>query len=401
MSLNASQWREKIQSAAGNIFPSIQKVRRHLHQHPELSFNEFKTSEYLQNLLKDAGIPFVAGLVKTGIRAEIKGASDGRQVALRGDMDALPIQETNKTAYKSINDGVMHACGHDVHSACLLGAGMILHSLAEHLPGTVVLVFQPGEEQHPGGARLMLEDGVFQDRHPSSIFAQHVFPTLPAGMVGFREGRYMASSDEIFIKVRGKGGHAAMPHQLVDPVHTAAQMLVAMQAVSSRFAPPLVPTVLSFGKVIANGATNVIPDEVLLEGTFRTMDEQWRNKAHEQILRIATETAHAYGAKADVEISRGYPVLYNHEALTRRSRHAAEEYLGKEQVVNLDMRMTAEDFAWFAQEMPACFYRLGTAGQNGAYTSGVHTSTFDIDEQALITGMGMMAWLAVNELLQP
>lgn len=192
-----------------------------------------------------------------------------------------------------------------------------------------------------------------------------------------------------------------MPHQLVDPVHTAAQMLVAMQAVSSRFAPPLVPTVLSFGKVIANGATNVIPDEVLLEGTFRTMDEQWRNKAHEQILRIATETAHAYGAKADVEISRGYPVLYNHEALTRRSRHAAEEYLGKEQVVNLDMRMTAEDFAWFAQEMPACFYRLGTAGQNGAYTSGVHTSTFDIDEQALITGMGMMAWLAVNELLQP
>jgi amidohydrolase len=398
MKLTADQWRGKIQEAAKELFPVIKGIRRHIHQHPELSFQEFKTSEFLQEQLRKAGIAFSNNWVKTGILAEIKGFQEGKLIALRGDMDALPIHETRQTEYTSLNDGVMHACGHDVHSACVLGAGMILQSLSTHLPGTVQLVFQPGEEQHPGGAKLMLEAGVFQDRQPSAIFAQHVFPTLPAGKVGFREGRYMASSDEIYIRIRGKGGHAAMPHQIVDPVITSAHVLVALQSVASRYAPPLLPTVLSFGRIEALGATNVIPDEVKIEGTFRTMDEQWRAKAHELILRIATETAHAYGAKAEVEISRGYPVLSNQVALTKRTRKAAEHYLGTEHVVELEMRMTAEDFAWFAQEMPACFYRLGTAGQNGGFTAGVHTSTFDIDEEALVTGMGLMAWLAVQEL---
>lgn len=398
MTWTNDQWRAQIQGAARELFPVIQSVRRHIHQHPELSFQEFKTSAFLSEKLSNAGIAILGNWVKTGILAEVKGGRDGKTVALRGDMDALPIQETSQANYISQVAGVMHACGHDVHSACVLGAGMILQSLAGELPGSVQLVFQPGEEQHPGGAMLMLEEGLFQDKRPSAIFAQHVFPTLSAGKVGFREGRYMASSDEIFIRIKGKGGHAAMPHQLVDPVLTAAQVILALQSVSSRYAPPLLPTVLSFGKVLAQGATNIIPDEVYLEGTFRTMDEHWRAKAHELILRITSETAHAFGARAEVEISKGYPVLHNQEELTRRSRSAAEFYLGKENVVDLEMRMTAEDFAWFAREMPACFYRLGTAGKNGSCISGVHTSTFDIDEDALITGMGLMAWLAVSEL---
>jgi amidohydrolase len=400
MILNTEQWRVKILEAARHFFPSVKDVRRHLHMHPELSFQEYKTSEFIQKQLSQAGIPFSNNWVQTGVLAEIKGHLGGKLVALRGDMDALPIHETNETNYASMNNGVMHACGHDVHSACVLGAGFILQSLAEHLPGTVQLVFQPGEEQHPGGARLMLDAGIFKGQQPSAIIAQHVFPSLAAGKVGFREGRYMASSDEIYIRIKGKGGHAAMPHQIVDPVLTAAHVLVALQSVSSRYAPPFMPTVLSFGKMDAAGATNVIPDDVILEGTFRTMDEQWRSIAHEHILRIAEETAHAFGAQAEVEISKGYPVLCNEEALTRRCRQAAEAYLGKEQVLELDMRMTAEDFSWFAQEMPACFYRLGTAGQDGKFSSGVHTSSFDVDEEALLTGMGLMAWLAVNELLE-
>jgi amidohydrolase len=273
-----------------------------------------------------------------------------------------------------------------------------LNAIREEWNGEVILLFQPGEEKLPGGARLMLKEGVFDDKIPASVLAQHVFPSMPAGKVGFRGGKYMASTDEIYITVQGKGGHGAMPHQVNDPIVAAAQIILALQQVSSRLAAPGTPTVLSIGKVIANGATNVIPDEVKLEGTFRTMDEPWRMRAHEHIRRICTETAHAMGVKAEVEIRKGYPVLDNDEALTARCVHAAEAYLGKENVELLEKRMTAEDFAWIAQEYPSCFYRLGTAGENGAYTSGVHTSTFDINEDALITGMGLMAWLTLQEL---
>jgi len=314
-------------------------------------------------------------------------------------MDALPIHETNHTDYTSTVPGVMHACGHDVHSACVLGAGIILNKLRNQFPGVVNLLFQPGEEVLPGGARLMLEEGVFDNQRPSGVIAQHVYPSLEAGKVGFREGKYMASTDEIYLTIKGRGGHGALPQHLNDPIVAAAQVILSLQQVSSRLAPPAIPTVLSFGKVIAEGATNVIPDIVQLEGTFRTMDESWRMKAHEHIRRIATETAHAYGVKADVDIRKGYPVLTNDPELTRRSKAAAAEYLGEENVEELDIRMTAEDFAWIAMEYPACFYRLGTAGTNGGFTSGVHTSTFDIDEEALRTGSGLMAFLTIKELL--
>jgi len=397
--MNMQEWADSIRRKTDELFEKIRSVRRHIHQHPELSFEEFNTSAFFKNELNVSGIPFSEDWVKTGILAEIQGALPGKTIALRGDIDALPISEISERVYASVNPGIMHACGHDVHSSCLLGAGMILNSLKAELPGSVQLIFQPGEEKLPGGARLMLDAGIFEKKAPSAIIAQHVFPSLVAGKVGFRAGQYMASTDEIYITLRGKGGHGAMPHQVTDPIVAAAQVILALQQVSSRNASPMMPTVLSIGKVIANGATNVIPDIVELEGTFRTMDEDWRWKAHELIRRIVTETAHASGVRAEVDIRKGYPVLFNHELLTGRCREAAEFYLGKENVTDLEMRMTAEDFAWFAQEYPVCFYRLGTAGENGAFSSGVHTSTFDINEEALKTGMGLMAFIAVSELI--
>jgi len=398
MSISPEQLKLLVKEEAQQLFPLIRTIRRHLHQHPELSFEEFETSKYLQQILQNHALSFTNGWAGTGIRAVLTGNGQGKTLALRGDMDALPIQETSQTAYTSQHAGVMHACGHDVHSACVLGASIILQKLREHWAGEVLVVFQPGEEKLPGGARLMLEAGVFEDKVPSSVMAQHVFPSLPAGKVGFRAGTYMASTDEIYITVRGKGGHGAMPQQVNDPILASAQIILALQQVTSRLALPGVPTVLTIGKVIAEGATNVIPDEVKMEGTFRTMNEAWRMKAHEHIRRICSETAHAYGVKAEVDIRKGYPVLENNEALTQRCRKAAQEYLGEENVVELEKRMTAEDFAWIAQEFPSCFYRLGTAGENGAFSAGVHTSTFDINEEALLTGMGLMAWLTLQEL---
>lgn len=400
MSITETEWINLIRQSADEQFNKIRDVRRHLHKHPELSFQEYQTSAFIKSCLSEAGIEFSDGWVKTGILATIHGSKNHKTLALRGDMDALPIAEKNNTEYASVNAGIMHACGHDVHTACLLGAGLILKALKEKLPGNVQLVFQPGEERNPGGASLMLEEGVFGQQVPSAIMAQHVFPSLPAGKVGFKPGRYMASCDEIYIKVRGKGGHAAAPSQLIDPVIVSANILIALQTIASRYAPPFVPTVLSFGKVIADGATNIIPDMVSIDGTFRTMDEQWRMRAHELIHRIVTETAHAFGARVEIEISKGYPVLHNDEELTERCRNAAIEFLGVENVVDLDMRMSSEDFSWFAQEIPGCFYRLGTAGENGAFTSGIHTNTFDIEEEAIRTGMGLMAWLAVKELIR-
>lgn len=390
--------KQQIQEEAARVFPIVQTIRRHLHQHPELSFEEIKTSQYVAEKLAHFGIEFTTGWVGTGIRAVIKGKGKGKTIALRGDMDALPILETNETDYTSVNAGVMHACGHDVHTACVIGTAIILQKLSDLWSGEVVLIFQPGEEKLPGGARLMMEAGIFDDAKPASVLAQHVFSSLPAGKVGFRSGKYMASTDELYITVRGKGGHGAMPHQVNDPIIASAQIILSLQQVCSRLAAPGTPTVLSIGKIIANGATNVIPDEVKLEGTFRTMDENWRMRAHEHIHRICTETAHALGVKAEVDIRKGYPVLDNNEPLTERCILAAREYLGDENVTLLEKRMTAEDFAWIAQDYPACFYRLGTAGENGAFTAGVHTSNFDINEQALITGVGLMTWLTLKEL---
>ena len=389
------QLAEKIKEKADFCFSEVVKLRKHLHKHPELSFQEYETSRFVAEQLGIYGISSnpVAG---TGLIARIDGKKKikKRSVALRSELDALPVQEETGLPFRSVNKGIMHACGHDVHTACLLGAARIIKELEKEFPGTVYLVFQPGEESLPGGAKKMMDEDLFSGDKPDLIIAQHVLPELDAGYAGVRPGLYMASGDEIYITVTGEGGHAAMPHTTTDTVVAMAQVVVALQQVSSRFAPPQIPTVLSFGKLIANGATNVIPPEVILEGTFRTMDEKWRARAHELITGIATKTAESLGAACRVEIRKGYPLLYNDPVQTGVIKELMSEYLGPERVADLPIRMTTEDFAWFAQRYPAVFCRLGT----GMPDKKLHAPDFDIDEKALLTGSGLMAWLAMSFL---
>lgn len=389
-----------IRSLAAQYHPDAIGYRRHLHAHPELSFQEVETGRYVAARLEEWGIEHRHGMAGNGVVALIKGKKPGKRVvALRADMDALPIREANDVPYKSQNDGVMHACGHDVHTASLLGTARILHALRNQFEGAVKCIFQPGEERLPGGASIMIKEGVLRAPQPAAMFGQHVHPPLRAGMVGFRAGMYMASADEIYVTVKGRGGHGAMPHECIDPVVITAQIIVALQQIASRYGDPTIPTVLTFGKINANGgSTNVIPNEVKLEGTFRTMDEKWRMEAHKRMKRIAENMAKSMGGACEFNILKGYPVLFNHEALTARSQQWAVEFLGADRVVDLPMRMTAEDFAWYSQLLPACFYRLGTGNPERRITSNIHTDTFDIDEAALETGMGLMAWLAVKEL---
>jgi amidohydrolase len=391
--------KQKVQELANSFSGDAVRIRRHMHQFPELSFEEFKTSAFIKSELEAIGIADIKSCAGTGWLAIIEGRNPSSGVlALRADMDALPITETNEVDYKSQNEGVMHACGHDVHTASLLGTARILFELREHFEGTVKLIFQPGEEKLPGGASKMIAEGALQSPEVNNIIGQHVMPLIPAGKVGFRQGLYMASADEIYIDIHGKGGHGAHPHQNIDPVAIGAQMLVALHQIVSRTAKPAIPSVLSFGKVEAKGATNVIPDTMHLEGTFRTFDEDWRMAAHQKIKKVATGICEAMGATCDIDIKLGYPCLTNDDDLTQKSRSYAENYLGKENVEDLEIWPAGEDFAFFSQEIPACFYRLGTRNEAKGITSMVHTPTFDVDEKALETGTGLMAWIALSEL---
>lgn len=391
--------KDKIKALAKDFKSDIIALRRHLHAHPELSFQEYQTSAFVEEKLKSFGISQLEKKADTGIVALIEGRNPSAKViALRADMDALPIIEQNEVSYKSTNPGVMHACGHDVHTASLLGAAKILNGIRDDFEGTVKLIFQPGEELIPGGASLMIKDKVLENPRPSGIVGQHVMPLIPVGKVGFRKGMYMASADELYITVKGKGGHGAMPETLVDPVLIASHMIVALQQVVSRNASPKIPSVLSFGRVQALGATNVIPNEVKIQGTFRTLNEEWRAKAHVQMVKIAKGIVEGMGGEVDFEVRRGYPFLKNAEALTERAQQAAISYMGEENVVDLDIWMAAEDFSYYTQEIDGCFYRLGTRNEAKGIVSGVHTPTFDIDEDALEIGAGLMAYIAVNEL---
>lgn len=389
---------EVLRRDAEALEKTLVSDRRHLHQNPELSFEEVQTSAFVQERLRDLNIPFTSGIGGYGVVANLQGHSPGPVVALRADMDALPIQEANEVPYASKVPGVMHACGHDVHTASLLGVAALLRSRTQDFSGTVRFLFQPAEEKLPGGASLMIRDGALANPTPQAIYGQHVMPLLPAGTVGFRSGRYMASADEIRLTIRGKGGHAAMPHLNTDAVLIASHIVVALQQVVSRRANPTLPSVLSFGHIIGEGAYNVLPNDVRLRGTFRTMDETWRDQAHALIREIASGTASAMGAVCDVEIDRGYPMLFNHPESTALARSTAEAYLGPQQVVDLDLWMAAEDFAFYAQQIPATFYRLGTRNEAKGWVSSVHTSTFDVDESALPLGAGLMAAIALEQL---
>jgi amidohydrolase len=391
--------KEKIKSLAKAYKEEVIATRRHLHKNPELSYQEFKTAAFVKEQLENLGITHIEQKATTGWLALIEGKNPGKKViALRADMDALPIIEANDVPYKSQNPGVMHACGHDAHTASLLGAAKILNELKDHFEGTIKLIFQPGEEVAPGGASFMIKDGVLENPRPQGIIGQHVMPFIPVGKVGFRQGLYMASADELYITVKGKGGHAAMPESLIDPVLIASHMIVALQQVVSRAASPKIPSVLSFGRVEALGATNVIPNEVKIQGTFRTLNEDWRAKAHQKMLQIAHGIVEGMGGELDFEIRKGYPFLQNDPEMTARATEAAKAYLGEENVLDLDIWMAAEDFAYYSQVIDGCFYRLGTRNEAKGIISGVHTPTFDIDEDALEIGAGLMAWLAVSEL---
>ena len=387
---------EKVRNIAKKHVLEAINIRKHLHANPELSFQEYETSKYIQSVLKKHDIPFTTGHVETGIIATIKGKNPyTKEILLRADLDALPITEDNNVEYKSKNEGVMHACGHDFHSASLIGTALILNELKEDFNGTIKFVFQPGEEKLPGGAKLMIEGGLLNNK-PQACIAQHVYPDLQVGKVGFRPGLYMASADEIYITVKGKGGHAALPHILNDPVLMTSQIITNLQQIVSRSNKPNNPSVLSFGYVNAQGETNIIPDTVQIKGTFRTFDEKWRFLAHEKMKKIASSICESAGGSCDFDIKVGSPFLVNNEQITKIAINAAEKYLGKENVINLDLRMTSEDFAYISQSSPSCFYRIGTS--DGKTSKRLHTSRFDIDEKAFSISSGLMAYIALEQI---
>ena len=388
--------KERIRQLAKDHAAEFIEIRHHLHAHPELSYEEYDTSAFVQQKLQSWGIPFVV-MAKTGVVGLLKGKNPGKRVvALRADMDALPITEENDIAYKSVKPGVMHACGHDVHTTCLLGAAKILSELKDEWEGTVKLIFQPGEEKNPGGASLMIADGVLENPKPGKIIALHVHPGLEVGRLSFRNGMVMASADELYITIKSKGGHAAAPQFTADTILIASQLVVSLQQIISRNNSPVNPSVLSITSFQGGHTTNVIPSEVKLMGTFRAMDEEWRFKAHELIRKQTTELVHALGAEASIHIDVGYPFVLNDEALGNSARQKAEEYMGAGNVEETELRMGAEDFAYYSHQVPACFFRLGAGNKAKGITSGVHTPTFNIDENAIEIGMGMMAWLGAT-----
>lgn len=386
---------ESIKERARLLHPTVVEWRRHLHAHPELSYQEFETAAFVQARLKEMEIEFQV-MSSTGVIGLIKGKNpESRTVALRADMDALPILEENDLPYRSKHEGVMHACGHDVHTACLLGAAQILQETKEQWSGTVKLIFQPGEEKNPGGASLLIKEGVLENPKPQAIVALHVNTLLEAGEVSFRSGKVMASADELYFTIKGKGGHAASPHLAVDPILISAHLITALQQLISRHNQPFNPTVLSITSIQGGTTTNVIPEAVKLMGTFRAMDEGWRFEAHEKIRKLSTELVRSMGGELDLHIDVGYPCVHNHESVNEACRALAVSYLGTNQVTETELRMGAEDFGYYAQQIPGCFFRLGTRKEKEGIIHGVHTPRFNVDESAMETGVGLMAWMGV------
>ena len=385
--------RDKIKKLAKEYSAEFITIRHHLHANPELSYQEFETSKFIQNKLVEFGIPYQIKAT-TGVVGLIKGKNpDSRVFAIRADIDALPILEENDVPYRSTKKGIMHACGHDVHTTCLLGAAKILNELKNEWQGTIKLIFQPGEEKNPGGASYMIKEGVLEDPKPSGIVAMHVHTGMPVGKTSFRSGKVMASADELYFTIKGKGGHAASPHLCVDPILIASHLIISLQQVVSRNSNPFDPSVLSITSFQGGATTNVIPNEVKLMGTFRAMDEKWRAEAHRLIERISKDLVHGMGGEIDLHIDKGYPAVINNDELNKTVKNAAAEFLGVENVEETELRMGAEDFGYYAQQIPACFYRVGVMNKEKGIVSGVHTPTFNIDENAIEVGMGLMAWL--------
>lgn len=394
--------KQRFEQLTEKYTPFVTQCYRTIHANPELSFEEYGTAAFVCAELDRMGVRYRSGIAGTGVLGIIEGRNpDKRTIGLRADMDALPVCENVPVEWKSKNEGVMHACGHDVHTSCLLGAAAVLNELKDEFEGRILLVFQPGEEKAPGGARLMLAAGLFDEYEPELMLAQHVSVDYPTGTMGFRSGKIMASADEIHLRFHGKGGHGALPHLCNDTVLCAAQTLVALQQVKSRLCHPLTPMVLTFGKLVGGTAQNIIPHEVLMAGTFRTFDEQWRETAKAHIRRIIHETTAAFGCTVDIDMPDGYPCVVNDATITEQARRFAGEWVGEQNVVELEQRMTAEDFSFFTQKYPSAFYRFGVKGTDNQHTGGLHSADFVIDEKALPIGFGGMAWLAFHFLTTP
>ena len=385
--------KEKIKSLAKGYAPEFIEIRHHLHANPELSYQEFETSKFVQQKLSEFDVDFELK-ANTGVVGLIQAKNpNSKIIALRADMDALPIKEENNIGYKSKREGIMHACGHDVHTSCLLGAAKILNELKNEWEGTIKLIFQPGEEKNPGGASIMIKEGVLENPSPQAIFGLHVNPQLEVGKLSFRGGQVMASADELYFTIKGKGGHAASPQTTIDPILIASHLIVSLQQVISRNRNPFDPSVLSITAISGGTTTNVIPDEVKLMGTFRAMNEEWRKKAHGIIEKITKEVVHSMGGEVDLHIDKGYPVVNNNDQLNEKTKGLAEQFMGKENVEETEIRMGSEDFGYYSQQIPGCFYRLGTGNREKGINAGVHTPYFNIDENAIEIGMGMMAWI--------
>ncbi len=384
---------EKIRQLSNQYAPEFIDIRHHLHAHPELSYQEFETSRFIQNKLKDFGIPFEVKAT-TGVVGLLKGKNpDKRVIALRADMDALPIKEENTVSYKSKNEGVMHACGHDVHSTCLLGAAKILNELRNEWEGTIKLIFQPGEEKNPGGASYMIKEGVLERPRPQGIIALHVHPGMEVGQFSFRKGKCMASADELYITLKAKGGHAAAPHLTADTILAASELVLNLQQIVSRNNNPINPTVLTITSIQGGHTTNVIPSEVKMMGTFRATDEEWRFKAHHLIKQQVKSLEVSTGVTAELRIDVGYPMVYNDETLTETAWQLAKQYASGNNIKETELRLGAEDFGFYTQQIPGCFFRLGAGNAEMGLNANVHTPVFNIDERAIEQGMGMMAWL--------
>jgi amidohydrolase len=391
--------KELIIRSAGSILPEVIRIRRHLHMHPELSYKENTTSSFIKNYLDNLGIEHISGIAGTGIIGIIRGTNPGkgRTIGLRADMDALPVTEIAGREYGSITPGVMHACGHDSHMAMLLGAASILHNRKSEFAGTILLIFQPGEEKAPGGARLMIESGVFDRFKPDLFIAQHVLPDLPSGTIGYRSGPYMASCDEIYITVKGCGGHAAQPSTYTDQIYITSELVIALKDTINKLAEEKAPTVFAIGNISGVGATNVIPGTVELAGTFRTFDEAWRNEAKEILLSISDEIARKRGVEINVNIVEGYPVLTNDEKITQKAFELSRQLFGNDRVCEMPVRMSSEDFSFFSVKYPSMLFRLGITPQ-GSPAQRLHTPSFDIDENAMSAGIANIVWLSLKML---
>jgi len=392
--------KELILEKSANLKEEVISLRRHFHRYPELSYEETGTSAYICEWLEQNNIEFKSGIAGTGIIGKITGNARGcKVIAVRAEMDALPIYERKKTEYSSLNPGKMHACGHDAHMAMLMGATKLLKGIRDQFGGTILLIFQPGEEKSPGGARLVIESGVLHDPKPDIVIAQHILPELETGKVGYKTGRYMASCDEIYITVSGKGGHAALPALTTDQIYIASNLVVRLKdRMKARQALNQIPTVLGIGKISGEGATNVIPEKVYISGTFRTFDEKWRSEGLELVRSVSSETALEFGVKIDANIVEGYPVLVNDDNLTSTAIHFSEELLGRDKIETFENRMSSDDFSFYSALAPSLYYRIGIRKKDSEMLK-LHTPDFDIDEDGMETGVANLSWLVYNFLL--